>query len=631
MTDGTGHQFEALDLEVCRSLGRGAYGEVFLVKARPVGDARANRDLRFALKRISLEQHLQNGRDQALKEARLMHNRLGKNQFVLQCFDFRLVSGQKDLLELLLEFAPLGDLSQRIAFHREFGREQKLGLPQEEAVAYTCNIASGLEYIHSLQPKILHRDVKPENVVLFPAAQGPKTVPHAKLADFGIAKTLDISADAAATIIGTPHYFAPEICSGKGYDERADAWALGCVLYEMICLCRPFHQAERNLAILASQICEGRYDKERLAEQASMYNGLLVFTVLGLLALQPEHRYELHSVLAQLQKLQQEVVGTGSTTATLAWHARVLMNDIHQVGTEQPQYEPGEFTDSWWGAQELSRDDLVHEGQIPDMQEVNIEPNEGNVTVKTLLEARERDLSSSYFSQCQHQRTKDVCTTKCLIECPIDTIDCITEDRLHAQEIVSAPDRKAEFSVDLLQTQRLEEIESMMFAGRADARELCKTAWDAHPYANYAIMHDADGLITHDADGWSSLQSKIETGECEDIQKEITDPAMNDSSSPCHKETTAFTVSAWSAYRRRRQEIKTELQRMLRIDSNTRCAAKVHAWNGSSQPVPRIALDLGHPPPVPRLRRTRPSLPPIPKVQVSPPRRWGLVEPARLL
>ncbi len=61
-----------------------------------------------------------------------------------------------------------------------------------------------------------------------------------KLADFGIAKVLGSSNDLAVTIVGTPHYLSPELCQAQPYDKKSDVWALGCVLYELCALQKPF-------------------------------------------------------------------------------------------------------------------------------------------------------------------------------------------------------------------------------------------------------------------------------------------------------------------------------------------------------------------------------------------------------
>merc|ERR1711937_360170 len=132
------------------------------------------------------------------------------------------------------------------------------GLTEIEIVAYSRDITTGLSYLHSLRPKVFHRDIKPGNIILFQRpARGTcvlsgseySLVPQAKLADFGIAKVFEAETSGlgTATVIGTPHYFAPELCRGEIYDERADAWSLGCVMYEMMCLHKPFHRAEANL------------------------------------------------------------------------------------------------------------------------------------------------------------------------------------------------------------------------------------------------------------------------------------------------------------------------------------------------------------------------------------------------
>jgi Protein kinase domain len=86
---------------------------------------------------------------------------------------------------------------------------------------------------------IVHRDLKPENVFLVRDPAAPDTVAAVKVLDFGIAKLLASDASARLTIrgmvLGTPEYMAPEQCGGdEEIDERADVYALGCMLFEML-------------------------------------------------------------------------------------------------------------------------------------------------------------------------------------------------------------------------------------------------------------------------------------------------------------------------------------------------------------------------------------------------------------
>jgi serine/threonine-protein kinase len=89
-------------------------------------------------------------------------------------------------------------------------------------------ILHGLNYAH--KNGVLHRDLKPANI-LIDMERGPM------LSDFGLAKMVgehSISMTESGSIIGTPHYIAPEVWEGKGADKRADIYAMGCILYEMI-------------------------------------------------------------------------------------------------------------------------------------------------------------------------------------------------------------------------------------------------------------------------------------------------------------------------------------------------------------------------------------------------------------
>ena len=61
-----------------------------------------------------------------------------------------------------------------------------------------------------------------------------------KVGDFGISKLLEHT-EQAKTVIGTPFYLPPEICNQEKYTNKADIWSLGCVLYEVCCLTKPFN------------------------------------------------------------------------------------------------------------------------------------------------------------------------------------------------------------------------------------------------------------------------------------------------------------------------------------------------------------------------------------------------------
>jgi tRNA A-37 threonylcarbamoyl transferase component Bud32/tetratricopeptide (TPR) repeat protein/TolB-like protein len=108
-------------------------------------------------------------------------------------------------------------------------------LPLEEAVQITRELADALAYAHG--EGIVHRDVKPENVML----EGG----HAVLADFGVAQAVSQATEErltrTGTSLGTPTYMSPEQAAGDGdLDGRSDQYALACVLYEMLAGMPPF-------------------------------------------------------------------------------------------------------------------------------------------------------------------------------------------------------------------------------------------------------------------------------------------------------------------------------------------------------------------------------------------------------
>jgi serine/threonine-protein kinase len=130
----------------------------------------------------------------------------------------------------------------------------------ERALHITRQIASGLSSAHGLD--IVHRDLKPENVMLVDKGGDPDFV---KVLDFGIAKVpigevphptqtpAHTPITKAGMVFGTPEYMAPEQALGQNVDGRADLYALGVILYEMLSGSRPF-SSQSQVGILGQQL-----------------------------------------------------------------------------------------------------------------------------------------------------------------------------------------------------------------------------------------------------------------------------------------------------------------------------------------------------------------------------------------
>ncbi|KAF4029655.1 Protein kinase domain [Phytophthora infestans] len=123
---------------------------------------------------------------------------------------------------LVTELAEGGDLFDRIVKQGKF--------PEREAQKVAAALVEALHYCH--KHSIIHRDVKPENVLL--------SGDDVKLCDFGFARQLDHQEDQASDSCGTPGYAAPEILDGRSYGLEVDVFSLGVVTYIMLCGYPPF-------------------------------------------------------------------------------------------------------------------------------------------------------------------------------------------------------------------------------------------------------------------------------------------------------------------------------------------------------------------------------------------------------
>lgn len=201
-----------------RELGQGGMASVFLAQ-----DVKHRRPV--AVKVLNPEIARTVGSERFLREieiaARLTH------PHILPVFD----SGAEDgVVYYVMPYIQGETLRHRLQ------REGQLPIP--DALRIAQEIATALDYAH--RQGIVHRDVKPENVLLEDG--------HAVVADFGVARAVAAAGDARLTqtglAVGTPSYMSPEQSSGDAtVDGRSDVYALGCVLHEMLTGAPPFRGA----------------------------------------------------------------------------------------------------------------------------------------------------------------------------------------------------------------------------------------------------------------------------------------------------------------------------------------------------------------------------------------------------
>ena len=153
---------------------------------------------------------------------------------------------------IVFEYVEGETLKERI---RRLGR-----LPTDEAIAYAIEIGRALECAHA--HKLVHRDVKPQNVLIDPDGR-------AKVTDFGIARSLEVQGlTAPGRVLGTTDYVSPEQALGHEVAEQSDIYSLGVVLYEMLTGEVPF-KADTQVAVAMKHVREPLPDAQRRRPEIS--------------------------------------------------------------------------------------------------------------------------------------------------------------------------------------------------------------------------------------------------------------------------------------------------------------------------------------------------------------------------
>ena len=216
---------------VVRELTRGGMGTIFEAE-----DVKHRRAVAIKVLNPDLAQAIGARRFQAEIEmaARLLH------PHIVPLHDSGAAEG---LLYYVMPLVTGESLRQRLA------REKQL--PLEDAVRIAREVADALHYAHG--QGLVHRDVKPENVLL---SSG-----HALVLDFGVAQSSGSGAEAVTrtlAVLGTPLYMSPEQSAGARVDARSDQYSLACVLYEMLAGQPPFTGGSADSIALQHRTLEPR-------------------------------------------------------------------------------------------------------------------------------------------------------------------------------------------------------------------------------------------------------------------------------------------------------------------------------------------------------------------------------------
>jgi len=205
------------DYTQIRVIGSGSFGHAYLVQM--------GQQFRV-MKQVDMANMGERGRTDAEGEVKVLSKL--KHPYIVRYWESFV---HEDKLCIIMDYCDGGNLFRYI----EKQKKQRALIAEATVMRWFTQMCLALKYMHD-DKHVLHRDIKPQNVLLCPKEGGPQGC--VKIADFGISKAL--GGGLARTRCGTPYYLSPEQCQQKPYGYGCDVWAMGCVLYQLCAQRVPF-------------------------------------------------------------------------------------------------------------------------------------------------------------------------------------------------------------------------------------------------------------------------------------------------------------------------------------------------------------------------------------------------------